>query len=75
MQAEIRANIFKKQTFAYIFGIIFLCGWVVLSPTPTGSGVGGVDPTFLIMYENKGGVNPLTFCQKCIGTRGGNPSK
>jgi len=28
------------------------------SPTPTGSGVGGVDPTFLIMYEHKGGVNP-----------------
>ena len=41
------------------------------SPTPTGSGVGGVDPTFLIMYEHKGGVNPLTFCQKCMGTRGG----
>ena len=25
----------------------------------------------LIMYEHKGGVNPLTFCQKCMGTRGG----
>jgi hypothetical protein len=41
------------------------------SPTRTGSGVGGVDPTFLIMYEHKRGVNPLTFCQKCMGTRGG----
>ena len=31
------------------------------SPTPTGSGVGGVDPTFLIMYEHKGGSTvPLT---------------
>ena len=30
-----------------------------------------MDPTFLIMYEHKGGVNPLTFCQKCMGTRGG----
>ena len=29
----------------------------------------GVDPTFLIMYEHKGGVNPLTFCQQCMGTR------
>ena len=30
-----------------------------------------MDPTFLIMYEHKGGVNPLTFFQKCMGTRGG----
>ena len=35
----------------------------------------GVDPTFLIMYEHKGEVNPFTFCQKCMGTRRGNPSK
>ena len=33
----------------------------------------GVDPTFLIMYEHKGGVNPVTFCQKCMGTRGVTP--
>ena len=25
---------------------------IIGSPTPTGSGVGGVDPTFLIMYEH-----------------------
>ena len=50
------------------------CGKVTkASPTPTGSGVGGVDPTFLIMYKHKGEVNPLTFCQKCMGTRGVTP--
>ena len=27
----------------------------------------GVDPTFLIMYEHKGGVNPLTFLPKMSG--------
>ena len=40
------------------------------SPTPTGSGVEAVDPTFLIMYEHKGWVNTLIFCKKCMGTRG-----
>ena len=29
-----------------------------------------MDPTFLIMYEHKRGVTPLTFCQKCMGSRG-----
>ena len=32
-----------------------------------------MDPIFFQMYEHQGGVAPLTFCQKCMGTRGGTP--
>ena len=32
-----------------------------------------MDPTFLIMYEHKGRVNPLIFCKKFMGTRGVTP--
>ena len=36
------------------------------SPTPTGSGGGGVDHTFLIMYEHKGWVNPVNTVNTSI---------
>ena len=50
-------------------GLLIVYGF--LSPDPNWFRSRGVDPTFLIMYEHKGGVNPLTFCQKCMGTGGG----
>ena len=42
-----------------------------ISPGATASGVGGVVPTFLLMYEHKGGEEWFTFGQKCMNTRGG----
>ena len=46
----------------------------IRSPTPTGSGVGGVDPIFLIMYEHKGGLTPSLFAKNIWELGGGNPS-
>ena len=45
------------------------------SPTPTGSGVGGMDPTFLIIYDHKGGLTPSLFAKNIWELGGGNPSK
>ena len=35
----------------------------------------GVDPTFLIMYEHKGGLTPSLFAKNVWELGGGNPSK
>ena len=49
-----------------------LCGMI---PDPNWFRSRGVDPTFLIMYEHKGGLTPSLFAKNVWELGGGNPSK